>query len=108
MTWTCPCSFPIPIRRDASTCYCGGAFVVRTPPPEPTTPILPTEELARITSTYDGLTYQEAKQQVLRQLVGDYFPALLDRCCGNLSAAERESGVQRAHIRQHMKALGLR
>jgi DNA-binding NtrC family response regulator len=103
-TWTCPCEFPM--RRDAETCWCGGAW--RPVRRVPTTSILPTEQLARVAPGYDGMLFQDAKREALRRFTRDYFAPLLARCRGNISAIAREAGIERGRLRNCLKAVGLR
>jgi DNA-binding NtrC family response regulator len=103
--YLCLCTWPT--RRDASTCWCGGAFrsLQRA---LPAAPLLPTEQLARVATGYDGLTFQEAKVSAMKRFTREYFAPLLARCGGNISAVAREAGVERARLRYCLKAAGLR
>lgn len=106
MIYLCLCTWPT--RRDASTCWCGGAMrAMQRALPVP--PLLPTEQIARVAPGYDGLTFRDAKSEAMRRLVRDYFVPLFERCAGNISAVARESGVEnRMQVRRHLKAAGLR
>lgn len=53
------------------------------------------------------LPYAEAKQQLLEVFERRYLTDLLGRCGGNLSAAARESGLDRKHLRTLARRHGL-
>ncbi|MBI2343200.1 MAG: sigma 54-interacting transcriptional regulator [Deltaproteobacteria bacterium] len=53
------------------------------------------------------LPFKEAKQRVLEVFEKDYLQDLLDRNNGNLSAAAREAGIDRKHIRNLLKKYGI-
>jgi transcriptional regulator with PAS, ATPase and Fis domain len=53
------------------------------------------------------LPYAEAKEQILQAFERRYLTDLLARSGGNLSAASRESGVDRKHLRSLVKKHGL-
>lgn len=52
--------------------------------------------------------YRELKAEILDRFERDYFAALLARCGGNLSAAARVSQLDRKHLRDLLRKLGLR
>lgn len=105
MTWTCPCEWPM--RRDASTCWCGGAL--RPMRRAPVAPILSTEDCARESVSYEGMTFREAKIAAHKRFVRDYYAPLYERCAGNISAVARESGVDnRRQVRLHLRQAGIR
>ncbi len=53
------------------------------------------------------LTWAEAKAAVLHDLERRYLADVLARCRGNLSAASRESGIDRKHLRAMARKHGL-
>ena len=53
------------------------------------------------------LPFSEAKDQVLRAFELRYLRDVFERCGGNLSAAARESGVDRKHLRTLLRKHGL-
>ncbi|MFO0577796.1 MAG: sigma 54-interacting transcriptional regulator [Polyangia bacterium] len=53
------------------------------------------------------LPYAEAKQAVLQAFELRYLRDVLARCQGNISAASRESGIDRKHLRALLKRHGL-
>ncbi len=53
------------------------------------------------------LPWAEARQRVVEAFERTYLRALLSRCEGNLSAASRESGIDRKHLRALVKRHGL-
>jgi transcriptional regulator with GAF, ATPase, and Fis domain len=53
------------------------------------------------------LPFKEAKQKVLEAFEKDYLQDLLDRNNNNLSAAAREAGIDRKHVRNLLKKYGI-
>jgi DNA-binding NtrC family response regulator len=51
--------------------------------------------------------YRESREEALRQFEISYLNGLMARHGGNLSAAAREAGVDRKHIRELLKKHGL-
>jgi two-component system, NtrC family, nitrogen regulation response regulator GlnG len=54
------------------------------------------------------LPYKAAKARLLEDFERDYFKALVDRHGGNVSAAAREAKIDRKHLRDLLRKLGLR
>jgi DNA-binding NtrC family response regulator len=54
------------------------------------------------------LPYKAAKAQLLEGFERDYFKALVDRHGGNVSAAARTAKIDRKHLRELLRKLGLR
>jgi DNA-binding NtrC family response regulator len=71
------------------------------PDPEETTKVAPA------VSTID-LPYKAAKARLVDSFERDYFKALVDRHGGNISAAARTAQIDRKHLRDLLRKLGLR
>src|SRR5205814_5216492 len=54
------------------------------------------------------LPYKAAKARLLEGFERDYFKALVDRHGGNVSAAARDAKIDRKHLRDLLRKLGLR
>jgi two-component system nitrogen regulation response regulator GlnG len=54
------------------------------------------------------LPYKDAKARLLEGFERDYFKALVDRHGGNVSAAARDAKIDRKHLRDLLRKLGLR
>jgi two-component system nitrogen regulation response regulator GlnG len=54
------------------------------------------------------LPYKAAKARLLEDFERDYFKSLVDRHGGNVSAAAREAKIDRKHLRDLLRKLGLR
>jgi DNA-binding NtrC family response regulator len=54
------------------------------------------------------LPYKAAKAKLLESFERDYFKALVDRHGGNVSAAARDAKIDRKHLRDLLRKLGLR
>jgi DNA-binding NtrC family response regulator len=54
------------------------------------------------------LPYKDAKAKLLDSFERDYFKALVDRHGGNVSAAARDAKIDRKHLRDLLRKLGLR
>jgi DNA-binding NtrC family response regulator len=50
---------------------------------------------AEAACSLSALPWKEAREQYLAQFERSYATAVLTRCCGNVSAAAREAGVDR-------------
>jgi len=61
-----------------------------------------------IQSTALDLPYKAAKARLLEGFERDYFKALVDRHGGNVSAAARDAKIDRKHLRDLLRKLGLR
>jgi DNA-binding NtrC family response regulator len=53
------------------------------------------------------LPWDESKSLVLHAFERRYLRALMDACQGNLSAASRQSGVDRKHLRSLLRRHGI-
>ena len=60
-----------------------------------------TDELA------EGLPYRQARDQLIKEFTRDYLLEALKRTEGNISAAARQSGLERQHFQKLMKKYGL-
>ena len=68
---------------------------------------LPAEKKpARFPSQLLELPYNQAKQIVLRNFQKSYFKEALDKCGGSITAAAKETGVNRATLYKILKELG--
>lgn len=54
------------------------------------------------------LPFKEAKQRVMEVFEKEYLESLVERNKGNLSAAAREAGIDRKHVRNLVKKYGIR
>lgn len=59
-------------------------------------------------AAFAHLTYADARRLVLQQFKENYVRALHVECKGNVSEMARRADVERAYIRRHQKAAGLR
>jgi DNA-binding NtrC family response regulator len=55
-----------------------------------------------------GLPYKQARDGVLRAFESRYVPHLLERAGGNIAKAAREANMDRSHLMEMMRRLGLR
>jgi DNA-binding NtrC family response regulator len=58
-------------------------------------------------SVRTDLSFADAKEQVMRTFEFRYLRDIFERCGGNLSAASRESGLDRKHLRTLLRKHGL-
>lgn len=63
---------------------------------------------APVAGSLEGVTFKDAKQQVVGAFEREYVRSLLERHDGNLSAAAREAGVVRHHLLALARRHGLR
>jgi DNA-binding NtrC family response regulator len=54
-----------------------------------------------------GLTYKDAKEQILEAFEKEYLAALIKQCHGNLSEVGRIAGINRNHVRKLAQRHGL-
>jgi DNA-binding NtrC family response regulator len=54
------------------------------------------------------LPFRAARDQLVNDFTGRYVTQALKRNCGNISAAARESGLERQHFQKLIKKLGLK
>ncbi len=55
-----------------------------------------------------GLPYKQARDAVLRAFESRYVPHVLERAEGNIAKAARDANMDRSHLMEMMKKLGLR
>jgi DNA-binding NtrC family response regulator len=55
-----------------------------------------------------GLTYKQARDSVLRSFETRYVPHVLERAGGNIAKAARDADMDRSHLMEMMRRLGLR
>lgn len=53
------------------------------------------------------MTFKDAKREIVDQFERRYLDTLLDRHAGNLSAAERTSGLSRKYLRELIRKHGM-
>jgi two-component system, NtrC family, response regulator GlrR len=54
-----------------------------------------------------GLSFKEAKEQIVEAFTKDYLAALLEQCGGNLTEVARVAGINRNHVRRLAQRHGL-
>lgn len=59
-------------------------------------------------AAFAHLTYADARSLVLKRFETDYIRELHAECKGNVSEMARRADIERAYVRQHQKAAGLR
>lgn len=62
----------------------------------------------KICNSLDGLTYNEAKQEIITEFTRDYLTRILSENSGNVSAAARDSGLGRQTLQRLMRRYDLR
>jgi DNA-binding NtrC family response regulator len=75
---------------------------------------LPSKDEARADTTGDpfadvlDLSYKQARDRVLRAFESRFVPHLLERAGGNIAKAARDGDMDRSHLMEMMRRLGLR
>jgi DNA-binding NtrC family response regulator len=59
-------------------------------------------------TTVLGLSYKQARDAVLRAFEARYVPSLIERAGGNIAKAARDADMDRSHLMEMMRRLGLR
>jgi DNA-binding NtrC family response regulator len=60
-----------------------------------------------VTPEENLMTFKDAKREIVDQFERRYLDTLLDRHAGNLSAAERTSGLSRKYLRELIRKHGM-
>lgn len=60
-----------------------------------------------VTNEEPVMTFKDAKREIVDQFERRYLDTLLDRTAGNLSAAERTSGLSRKYLRELIRKHGM-
>jgi DNA-binding NtrC family response regulator len=60
-----------------------------------------------VTTEENLMTFKDAKREIVDQFERRYLDTLLDRHAGNLSAAERTSGLSRKYLRELIRKHGM-